>query len=121
MIKGVKVFTRFEWRRLWAPLIVLVLAISLIGGVEAFVPVVELDSLDDVVSIDAVIAPEQETERVEAVDRIGGERVAIRHSSSTSGDVLLTASIASAVGQVDFLLRDGGIQRAARPTGPPSA
>jgi hypothetical protein len=116
----VEVFTGIGWRRLLAPLLVVILAISLIGGIEAFVPTAELNNLDDAVTIDAVITPEQESERAEAVSRTGGQRVDTRQAVLPSTTVTVAAH-RLAEGQVDFLLRNGGTQRAVHQTGPPTA
>ena len=121
MKKTVKVFAGMEFgRRLFAGLVTLLLVLTLIGGIEAFVPVSELNELDDAVSIDAVLAQEQLSERSSVVARVGSARADTQRLLPTSFDVLKAES-APVKGQVVFMLRNSGIQRAVPPTGPPFA
>ena len=93
---------------------------TLIGGVEAFVPVSELNDLDDAISVDAVLAQEQMSERSSVVARVGG----VRAESQRSLPTFFSTSKAEPMpieGQVVSRLRNSGIQRAVPPTGPPFA
>jgi hypothetical protein len=104
-------------RRVFTALATFVLVLSLIGGVGAFVPVWELDDLDDAVSVDVVLAEEQVIED-EAIAARTGDRNLNREfaqvsKNSSAGSVL-------AGGQVVAMLRNSGIQRAVHPTGPPT-
>ena len=75
MIKIFNALTGTVWRRrFWLPLWAFVLAVSLVGGVEAFVPTSELADLDDAVSIDAVVTPGQSSERARVTIRRSGAR-----------------------------------------------
>lgn len=110
-----------EWsRRIIAGLITILLVMSLVGGIEAFVPAEELNDLDDAVSIDAVLAQEQSSEQSKVAARIGRARAKNRRSLPTYFN-LLKAEPMSAEGQVVAVLRNSGIQRAVPPTGPPFA
>jgi hypothetical protein len=93
---------------------------TLIGGVEAFVPVSELNDLDDAVSVDAVLAQEQTSERSSVIARVGG----VRAKSQRSLPIFFSTPKAEPMpveGQVVSKLRNSGIQRAVPPTGPPFA
>ena len=121
MKKTIKVFAGMEFgRRLFAGLVTLLLVLTLIGGIEAFVPVSELNELDDAVSIDAVLAQEQLSERSGVVARVGSARTGIQRLVPTSFDVLQAEPV-PVEGQVVSMLRNSGIQRAVPPTGPPFA
>lgn len=110
-----------EWgRRFCAGLITLLLVISLIGGMEAFVPVAELNDLDDAVSVDAVLAEEQLSERSSVVARVGGAQAENERSLLTFSDTSQAEPL-PVEGQVVSMLRNSGIQRAVPPTGPPVA
>ena len=121
MTKKMGMFAGMKWgRRFCAGLITLLLVISLIGGIEAFVPVAELNDLDDAVSVDAVLAQEQTSERSSVVARVGGVRAASQRSLPTFFSIS-KAEPMPVEGQVVSRLRNGGIQRAVPPTGPPFA
>lgn len=96
----------------------LLLVVSLISGIEAFIPVLELDDLDDTLSVELVLTEELAIKDEEIDARVGGRSIAENCASehctgfSRGGSVL-------ASGQVVAMLRNSGIQRAVHPTGPP--
>jgi len=120
MIKAFNALTRTVWRRrFWLPLSAFVLALSLVGGVEAFVPTSELADLDDAVSIDAVVTPGQGSERARVTIRRSGARQASQRAEMA--DQISTAEPVHIDGQGDLSFGHGGIEQAVPPTGPPSA
>ena len=107
-------------RRVFTALATVVLVLSLIGGVGAFVPVWELDDLGDAVSVDAVLAEEHAIEG-QAIAVRTGDRSLIA-ASREFAQLSKNSSVGSVLadGQVVAMLRNSGIQRAVHPTGPPT-
>jgi hypothetical protein len=94
------------------------LVVSLISGIGAFIPVLELDDLDDTLSVELVLAEEQTIEDQEVVARDGGRSVAEISAPEQFTGFLRRGSVLAS-GQVVSMLRNSGIQRAVHPTGPP--
>lgn len=107
-------------RRAFTALATLVLVLSLIGGVGAFVPVWELDDLDDTVSVDAVLVEEHAIEGEAIAARTGGRSLIVASRDVAQVSKHSSAGSVLADGQVVSMLRNSGIQRAVHPTGPPT-
>jgi hypothetical protein len=106
--------------RIGSMMAVLLLVMSLISGVGAFVPVTELSDLDDTLSVDFVLAEELAIEDEDAA-RVDDRTTVVDRCAIASciGSPQKGAVLAS--GQVISMLRNSGIQRAVHPTGPPAA
>lgn len=98
----------------------LLLVMSLIGGVGAFIPVAELDELDDTLTVDFVLSEELAVEDEEIAVRAAGRIAVIEDSDLAQGALSAKGSAVLASGQVESMLRNSGIQRAVHPTGPPA-
>jgi hypothetical protein len=94
------------------------LVVSLIGGIGAFIPVLELNDLDDTLSVELVLAEELAIEDPEIVARVGG-RFVVEISAPEQFTGFSHRGSVLAAGQVVSMLRNSGIQRAVHPTGPP--
>lgn len=106
--------------RIATMLATLLLVLSLISGVGAFVPAAELNDLDDVLTVDLVLAEEPAIEGEDAFARIGGRIAAAESCAFERCFGSLSAGAVLASGQVVAMLRNSGIQRAVHPTGPPT-
>ena len=100
-------------------LLVVVLLICGIGTIGLISDVRELNPSYP----DSAILAEEDTAGDEAVDKESGSKVLAALEGVSLQAMFEDAFLARAPieGQVVFLLRNGGIQRAVRPTGPPSA
>jgi len=98
----------------------LLLVMSLIGGVGAFIPVAELDELDDTLTVDFVLSEETAIEDEEIAVRLGGRIAALADCDVKQWICLPSKGTVQASGQVVSMLRNSGIQRAVHPTGPPT-
>jgi hypothetical protein len=100
-------------------LAVLLLVMSLVSGVGAFASVTELNELDDTLSVDFVLTEELAIKDEDAA-RVDDRSTAVERYAADPccGSPRKGAVLAS--GQVAWMLRNSGIQRAVHPTGPPS-
>jgi hypothetical protein len=120
MTKDVRVLTGLgRGGRIGSMLAMLMLVMSLIGGVGAFVPVTELSELDDTLSVDFVLAEELAIED-EDVASVGDRSIAVELCNTAWCIEVPRKGAVLASGQVISMLRNSGIQRAVRPTGPPT-
>lgn len=101
-------------------LTMLLLVMSLIGGVGAFTPVTELDELDDTLTVDFVLSEELAIQDEEIAARIGNRSVVVNSRPFEQSIGLPGKGTVLASSQVVSMLRNSGIQRAVHPTGPPS-
>ena len=121
MKKNVGALTGFgRGGRIASMLATLLLVLSLISGVGAFVPAAELSDLDDVLTVDLVLAEEPAIEGEDAFARIGGRVAAAESCAFERCFGFLSTGTVRPSGQVVAMLRNSGIQRAVHPTGPPT-
>ena len=107
--------------RVFCGAIALLVVVLLMCGIGAIGLVSDVRELNPSYPDSAILA-EEDTAGDEAVAKEAGSKVLGTHGNLSLRAVFEDAFLARVPieGQVAFLLRNGGIQRAARPTGPPS-
>jgi hypothetical protein len=102
-----------RYRCVFAVFAIVFLVAGLIGGAEAFAPLVEMDDLECAHTFAAVLVPSGAIRSDDYIPVARGEPV------SGGGTSFFETPLRPAGSQVLSLLRDGGGQRARHPTGPP--